>query len=123
MQAERKERPRGKDPREGTRGEVSDTVGPARDQAHSFSLKHNKIDPKKDQSADITTVPPGCVHLASATIDDKEALFVVVCDKTADGKCKDCTTAVTLRVNETPEGGGAAVVVAQRVVRVSCKKN
>jgi hypothetical protein len=123
MQAERKERPRGKDARDGVRGEVSDTVGPARDQAHAFTLKHRDIDPNKNQTADIVANPAGCVHLESATIEDKEALFVVMCDKTPDGKCKDCTAAVTLRVSEIPAAGGAAQVKASRVVRVVCKKN
>lgn len=99
---------------------AANPVGPAADQCFSYTLKDNKIDPDKNQSASILSAPAGCVHLSSAAIEKGEAEFVICCDK--DPKCKDCTATVTLQVTETA-GGGAVTVVAKRVVKVVCVKN
>ncbi len=81
----------------------SDPVGPAADQCYKFEIVNNAID--LTWNATITTNPADCVFLSSAVIEKEnrkpgKATFVICCEKKDDGKCKNCSTVVTLTVSK-----------------------
>ncbi len=97
----------------------SEPVGPAADQCYRFEIINNAID--LTWNATITTNPNGCVFLSSAVIEKEngkkgKATFVICCEKKDDGKCKDCSTIVTLTVSK-----GRRSITKQ--VKVFCRPN